>query len=91
MQLASRLGKKLIASTIKEPFTAREILRRKWPGLTDSKLVEEIMKYFGFGHESKGFNMPFDKETKEEVAEESPPLSKEVLAEFRGPAARANH
>ena len=43
MQLASRLGKKLIASTIKEPFTAREILRRKWSGLTDSKLVEDAL------------------------------------------------
>ena len=42
-QLASRLGKKLIASTIKEPFTAREILRRKWSGLTDSKLVEDAL------------------------------------------------
>ena len=42
-QLASRLGKKLIASTIKEPFTAREILRPQWSGLTDSKLVEDAL------------------------------------------------
>ena len=40
MQLASMLAKKLIASAIKEPFTAREILRRGWSGLTEKNFVE---------------------------------------------------
>ena len=33
----------MIASTIKEPFTAREILRRKWSGLNDKQLVEDAL------------------------------------------------
>ena len=40
MQLASMLGKKLKTSAIKEPFTAREILRRGWSGLTEKNSVE---------------------------------------------------
>ena len=43
MQLASILGKKLETSAIKEPFTAREIERKGWLGLTDSKLVEDAL------------------------------------------------
>ena len=54
------------------------------------KHVEEIANYFGLGTESKGLNMLIVKETKEEAVEESPPLSTEMLTEFRGLAARAN-
>ena len=43
IQLVSMLGEKLIASAIKEPFTAREIERKGWSGLTDSKLVEDAL------------------------------------------------
>ena len=43
MHLASMLGKKLKVSAIKEPFTAREIMRRRWSGLTHKKLVEDAL------------------------------------------------
>jgi hypothetical protein len=43
IQLVSMLGEKLIASAIKEPFTARKIERKGWSGLTDSKLVEDAL------------------------------------------------
>ncbi|MDB2421867.1 YfjI family protein [Paracoccaceae bacterium] len=43
IQLVSMLGEKLIASAIKEPFTAREIERKGWSGLTDRKLVEDAL------------------------------------------------
>lgn len=43
MQLASTLGEKLKASVIKDPFTAQEILRRGWSGLTDKNLVEDAL------------------------------------------------
>ena len=47
-----------------------------------SKHVEEILKYFGLGDESKGLEMLAAKEIKEEAADRSQPLSKEVLTEF---------
>jgi hypothetical protein len=43
MQLAQALGKRLISSAIKEPFTVREVLRRGWSGLTDKKLLEDAL------------------------------------------------
>ena len=49
IQLVSMLGEKLIASAIKEPFTAREIERKGWSGLTDRKLVEDALAGIGRG------------------------------------------
>ena len=38
--MAYTLSNKLALSALKEPFTAREIVRPGWSGLTDIKLVE---------------------------------------------------
>jgi len=37
--LAYTLSKKLLLSALKEPFTAREIVRPQWSGLTDKKHI----------------------------------------------------
>ena len=38
--LAYTLSNKLVLSTLKEPFTVREIVRTGWSGLNDIKLIE---------------------------------------------------
>ena len=43
IELASLLVKKLASSSLGNPFTVREVLRRGWSGLTDKNLVEDAL------------------------------------------------